>query len=212
MQDNKENNVEEKAEKLDTRDPAQVYNPSTRLPAKREMKVTRPGNINYAAPGGSYPGSRVIVVYDNGIQGLEVDDGMKLVEQANDEGPENAAEWANLYFKHRANLLTVAVTPTFDGGLVIMFTNHLEGERLEYFQKYQSVVSETMEKWEAEQQEKRAKEEEAANARVAETNALIELGRKARDHNLLAKLKELDGQVTKMKKLLKKNGIKVENE
>lgn len=209
---NKENNVEEKAEKLDTRDPAQVYNPSTRLPAKRELKVTRPGNINYAAPGGSYPGSRIIVACDFGIQGLEVDDGMKLADQANDERPKNAAEWANLYFKHRANLLTVAVTPTFDGGLVIMFTNHLEGERLEYFQKYQSVVSETMEKWEAEQQEKRAKEEEAANARVAETNALIELGRKARDHNLLAKLKELDGQVAKMKKLLKKNGIKVEDE
>lgn len=212
MQDNKENNVEEKAEKLDTRDPAQTYNPSTRLPAKRELKVTRPGNINFAAPGGSYPGSRIITVYDNGIQGLEVDDGMKLVDQANDEKPGNAAEWANLYFKHRANLLTTAVVPTFDGGLVILFTNHLEGERLEYFQKYQSVVSETMEKWEAEQQEKRAKEEEVINARVAENNALIELGRKARDHNLLAKLKELDGQVTKMKKLLKKNGIKVGDE
>lgn len=193
---------------LPPQDPAETYNPSTRIPKRREFKVERPGNVNYAAPGGSYPGSRVVVFTRTMAEGLEADDEERFAQQMHEEPPQSAADAMNLYFKHRANLLTVSVQGGTDQHgnitLVVVFTNHLEGERLEHFQKYQEVVAQTMQKWEEEQEAKREAEEKKAKAKADEERALLDLGRKARDHNLLEKLRELDEENKKLKKQLKK--------
>lgn len=192
----------------DVPDPAATYNPSTRLSKKRDFIIERPGNVNYAAPGGSFPGSRIVVFCSNGeVQGLEPDDHAKFLSQVQEENekglPLNAASCSNLYFKHRANLLTVAAVP--DGGdILVMFTNHLEGKKLAYFQKYSSLMAETMEKFEAEEEEREAKEAETAKAAAKEKDLLAELGKKCRDHNLLGKLKDIGEENEKLKKENKK--------
>lgn len=197
--------VDEIVEKAkDVPDPAATYNPSTRLSKKRDFIIERPGNINYAAPGGSYPGSRVVVFGQGYVEGLDDADRVKLSEQrkevGRDEMQETAADLCNLYFMHRANLLTTAVIPGFDGSLTVLFTNHLEGKKLAYFQKYSSLMAETMEKFEAEEEVRIAKEADMVKASNAERDAMIELGKKCKDHNLLGKLKELGEEVEKLKK------------
>lgn len=183
-------------------DPAVLYNPSTRLPAKRELKVERPGNVNYAAPGGSYPGSRVVTFHAARAEGLEDEDAKRFLAQLQEEPPASAADALNLYFKHRANLLTVAVMTGHDGSLTVIFTNHLEGERLEWFHRYQQEVARTMEKWEAEQEKKREEAEAKAKAKAEEEATLLALGKKARDHNLIERLRELDEENKKLRKQL----------
>jgi hypothetical protein len=205
MEDTKQDAVPENENKAKV-DPAELYNPSTRLPKKRDMVVQRPGNINYAAPGGSFPGSRIVEFTPFDVFGLEEEDYNKLHEQVgqDENGPSKplrAVEWLNLYFKHRANLLTTNVQVSSDGNSIfVIFTNHLEGGKLEYFQKYQSVVADTMQKWEDEQAAKAEEEAKTAEARRKETESLIELGKKARDHNLITKLKELADEVDELRK------------
>lgn len=212
---------------VSTNDPAENYNPSTRIPKRREFVLERPGNINFALPGGSYPGSRLVVFTDYDVLGLELEDYNKMREQVQTEfggtlGNSTLdctpADLLNLYFKNRANLLTVMVAPNFDGSLTVVFTNHLEGKKLEQFQRYQHVVAEQMKKAEEEDEAREAKANEAAIAEAERQKKLVALGEKVEKLDLINKLRKLDDEMTelrvahnKLKKKAKAAGVKVED-
>lgn len=186
-------------------DPATQYQPMTTIPVKRELAIKRPGNINYAANGGSYPGSRVLTFYDGGkVDGLEAADRQALRKQAEEDGmtgDNSAAAYCNLYFKHRANLLTVAVIPDC-GALIVLYTNHLEDEELEYFQRHADEVAKVMAKWEEDKAARLEAERLEADRKAKENEVLIELGRKVRDHNLIQKARDLEKENEQLKKRL----------
>lgn len=176
---------------------------STTLPKKRDVIINRPGNINIAGDRGHYPGCRVAVFSDDGVYGLEDADRERLYKQIAEASepsePWTAAKTLNLYFKHRANLLTVALFGTGGGDITVVFTNQLEDEELEEFQEFTQEWGAKQREREAKRAEEAQKKKDEEKARNEEMNALITLGKKARDHNLVEKLRELDEEVKRLR-------------
>lgn len=168
---------------------------STTLPKKRDVIINRPGNINYAGDRGHFPGCRIVLFGNDGVYGLEAADSEKFYSQVGAEStpgePWNPAKAVNTYFKYRANLLTVAVSAGADG-IVVVFTNQLEDEELDEFQEFTREWGNKQREREAKRAEEAQKKRDEEKARNEEMNALVALGKKARDHNLVDKLRELD--------------------
>jgi hypothetical protein len=191
-------------------DPAMVVaaSPHTLLPKKREVVMFRPGNINVAGDRGNYPGCRAIC-FGGGVdvKGLEKEDYDKFLLQMQEAGAfrDGSPEFsANLYFKHRANMLTVSESADSNGQLHYLVTNQLEDVELEDFMDFsREWEAHSAERKEARQLRKR-EEAEAAQKKDAEIRALAEIGKKVRDHNMLEKFKQQEEELESLKKKLRK--------
>lgn len=184
---------------------------SVTVPEDRRLFIESPGWMNYAQPGGGYPGCRVCSIHSVNnrlvISGLDPKDAAKFVEQLAEARADSPAEAFNLYFMHRANLLLTFMS-AYSDGITFAFTNNLEGERLERFQEASRRIAREMDEWEQAQQERKAKEFAEAEAKGKELERLAELGRKAEKENVFEAFRRLSKQRKSMKAELFKLGGK----
>lgn len=190
---------------------------ATRIPRKRELVLKRPGNINFVGDKGSFPGARLISFESTSTSegkpvhafGLEEEDLLKFRDQVEDErkvtevGPADfrPEELVNLYFKHRANLLVLHVEHTLSS-VRVLFTNQLEDDEIDEFQEASKFLEDHMQAY---REKKAAKQREAATAKAeaeAELKELAELGRKEREFNFIAQVRELKEELEKVRKEL----------
>ena len=177
--------------------------PQTSLARDRELVLKRPGNINYAAEHGSFAGSRLVTFGGLQTSGLETDDAVAFAQQVKDAGVTTAAEAMNLYFKHRSNLTVVAVIP--DSDLIhCIFTNFMEGEELDDFKFVTEKIQSEMDKLREERNKKKDEAAKAKQEKEQDDKALIELGRKAREHKLVEKLRDMTEKYEEVRKLVAK--------
>lgn len=159
-----------------------------------------PGHITVANDRASFSGCRIIEFQTNGtVTGLEVDDAdvyyaqLKDVSAAEiDWGP---ADYMNLYFSHRANLLCIDWKPT-ETGILCIVTTQLDDEDLEEFQEAQVRVNLEMRDW----RERKAKEREAAEADAREQRRLAAVGKNAETYNLAGRIRELEAELSELRK------------
>lgn len=187
-------------------DPGEIL---AKLPAspKRETfeKVLQdkwPGHISWANDRANFPGCRLITFGMQGdvvVQyGMEPEDGAEFEAQCLDTKPQNPEDAVNLYFAHRANLLVIDMKVHADG-ITLMVTTQLDDEDLEAFEYAQHLMDAGM----AEYRTMKAKEKAATEVKIAENVKLIELGRKAKDHNLFEKLRTLEERNASLTRQLK---------
>jgi hypothetical protein len=181
-------------------------------PVREETNKTvydrRPGHINWASDRASFSGCRVISFTGGNhappfqALGLEKQDLERYNEELDAyinalEGDEfvSAADVANLYFSKRANLLVLHMEVHADE-VTFIITSQLDDDDLEEFQEVQRRVNLEMREWREEREKLRAADREKAQA----DRKLIELGKKAQEHNLFEKLRKLEAEVERLKK------------
>lgn len=181
----------------------------TKLPIKRDVIIKQPGCINVATKDGMFPGSRHIKFVANDVIGLEPEDKAKFVKQLADEAEadgvliRSAPELCNLYYKHRANLLTVGQFVDANGDIHHLVTNTLEGEELEYFLEKQSFVSNHMREWKDKRDKRRQEEEEKEVKAYKELQRLAEIGKTAEAHNWKGRNRELEQENKRLREELR---------
>lgn len=184
-------------------DPAEAI--ATTLPVNRNFAIKRPGHIAWAAENGNYPGCRLLVAQVDANGGL-------LVDGASDEESQrifdsnttidSPADYINEFFRQHGGLLVVhmSVGPR---SVAVLFTNQLEGEELEEFNEFSATISLHMQEW----RKKRDEEKEAQRMKELEVQQeakeILELGKKAKEHNLFNKLRELEKLVARYETELK---------
>lgn len=159
-----------------------------------------PGHITVANDRASFSGCRIIEFQTTGtVTGLEVDDADVYYAQLKDVsdaeigwGP---ADYMNLYFSHRANLLCIDWKPT-ETGILCIVTTQLDDEDLEEFQEAQVRVNLEMRDW----RERKAKEREAAEADAREQRRLAAVGKSAETYNLAGRIRELEAELSELRK------------
>lgn len=185
--------------------PESLEHVSTGIPKKRDLVLNRPGNINYAGDRGSFPGCRLIEFTGYGdVKGLEAADEAKFNEQRAAEGilgnKPTASTLVNLYFKHRGNMLTVNMTIDASGAVWVLVTNQLEGEELEAFHEVSNKTSQWMEEFRERRAAEKEKQEEALRKQEAERAELVELGRKEKAGNFIARARDAEEKLEKLSK------------
>lgn len=186
------------------------------IPADRRLVINSPGWMNFAQPGGGYPGSRLMtistVVDLNGqrkltLDGFDEKDALAFIKQLDDAKVTSPIDAFNLYFKNRANLLTVYLKAS---SFMVAFaiTNSLEGEKLEYFREYSTRIARGMEEWEKERQERQAEEFEAQQLQRKEQERLVTLGKKAEADGVFEQNKKNKLKLKALKAVLFKVGGK----
>lgn len=155
-----------------------------------------PGHISWASDRANFSGCRVVTFYSGIVDGLTSDDKDQFKKQWEAAFPEGTRKYVapedtmNLYFSTRANLLVVAMQPSQDGGIMCLITTQLDEEDLEELQESQQFLEVHMRQWREARNERKAKEV----ANVAEIRRLAEIGKKAEEHNLFERLRELEGR------------------
>lgn len=194
--------------------PAEDMNVS--LPADRRLVINSPGWMNFAQPGGGYPGSRLMTITAvmdlNGqrkltLDGFDETDVLAFVKQLDDAKVTTPIDAFNLYFQHRANLLTVFLQVSASA-VAFAITNSLEGEKLAYFREYSQRIARGMDEWEKERQERQAEEFEAQQQQRKEQERLVNLGKKAEADNLFELNKKQKLKLKALKAVLFKLGGK----
>jgi hypothetical protein len=188
------------------------------IPRDRRMMIDAPGWLNLAKDGGGYPGCRVVSITTAStvdgkksliLDGFEPDDAKLFIEQLAEESKEYKSitpfDAVNLYYKHRANMLTVAILPT-TAGVVLVHTNNLEGERLEFFREHSRRIAAEMDKWDRDRQERLAEEMLEQEKQQKEAARLIELGKKAEAENVFEVKNRLSKKMKRAKAELFKLG------
>lgn len=159
-----------------------------------------PGHITVANDRASFSGCRIIEFQNTGtVAGLEVDDAAVYYDQLEDVSAAEVgwgpADYMNLYFSHRANLLCIDWKPT-DTGILCIVTTQLDDEDLEEFQEAQVRVNLEMRDW----RERKAKEREAAEADAREQRRLAAVGKNAETYNLAGRIRELEAELSELRK------------
>lgn len=186
-------------------EPAVVYSKiRTQYPTARKAMLNAPGLVALAGDRGHFPGCRFVCFKAKvGPSGLDADN---IEELATALGLQPGAEWPgaeaqiNKFFEVFGNLMIVSWYVSFGGDIYAVITTQLENDAMEDMKFAGQELSRLMEKFRAEREEKKAAKAQAARAEEEENKALIELGRKTRDHNLIGKLRELEEQVADLKR------------
>lgn len=189
--------------------PEEVLSQTPKYPTREQtLKAVQdkyPGHITWATDRGSFSGGREIKFRDGSWSGLEAEDNAlftaQLGEYTKNVGTCSAQELANLYFSKRANLLVVDRQVT-EGSIAYIITTQLDAEDLEEFEEVQKRVQLDMREW----RERREKDKQQALEDAAEERRLIEVGRKAETYAVFKRNRELEDEVTELRKQLKKKG------
>lgn len=187
--------------------PEEVLSQTPKYPTREQtLKAVQdkyPGHITWATDRGSFSGGREIYFGSGYVEGLEEEDRAIFEAQCKEKfkGPAPSSDLANLYFSKRANLLVVDRQVT-DDGIAYIITTQLDAEDLEEFEEVQKRVQLDMREW----RERREKDKQQALEDAAEERRLIEVGRKAETYAVFKRNRELEDEVTELRKQLKKKG------
>lgn len=171
----------------------------------RKMTVEFPGHVTITGPRGYYPGCRAVSFYD-GVEpeGLSEQDVAELLTACGGVEWPSAVEQVNTFFATHANLAFVDMSLQSDGHAISgMLTRQLDGKELQQFQEAATIMEATIADIRERDAKKEAEEESAQAKAEAERAELLALGKKAKDHNLLNRLKEQDEEIAKLKAELK---------
>lgn len=173
-----------------TADPGDVLSERPKA-ATREQRVKTvmdkmPGHISWATDRANFSGCRELGFGFNFWSGLSEEDEKAFVEQIAGRTL-RPQELANLYFSHRANLLTVDRVVD-GGGIYYLVTTQLDEEDLEEFEETQRRVNFEMREWRAKKEAEKEKQQE----QIRENMRLIEVGKKAETYGWAKAAKERD--------------------
>ena len=182
--------------------PAEVLSDLPMIPSReqteKKLMDKYPGHISWATSNAHHAGCRFVTFSSRGVHGLEAIDARVFSEQLNAGPPMtslSAAELLNMYFSTRANLLLIHAMP--DGGAIhCVITTQLDEEDLEAFQEIQVMNQLAMREVRAKQDKRRA----ARLAAAAEAKRLQEVGKRAEDHNLAGRVRELEEENAALRK------------
>lgn len=173
---------------------------ATTLPTRRAYVMNRPGHIAIAGPNGNFPGCKLLHVtvgvnkWDDGIDPT-IDAKIREALGAGEEDTINPVAYVNEFFRQQGGLLVVDLHVHQDGAVSVLYTNQLEGEELEEFQEFSHTVSAHMQEWRRKRDEAKAEEEQKKLRVEADARELLELGKKAKEHNLFGKLRDLEAKL-----------------
>jgi len=170
------------------------------------------GEITYASPRGLNAFGCAVVQFIDGDppEGLDDREIGVLAEQCGIEADDifeaedvyamgvwpSAAEQLNTFFAHRANILLVEVSfsPESISCLVgLMF----DGEDLDELEEFQRITDQHMREYRERKAEAKEAAEKSEKDAAEQLQADAELGKKAREHNLIGKLQLLEGKLKK---------------
>jgi hypothetical protein len=186
------------------------------VPKDRQLVINWPGLISVAGDRGYFPGCRMVRFEDFMTPvGLSTEDTSLLQKQCLAAGPNltwmtndiqtwpAAADQLNVFAQWRGNLNVVDWRIDNSGKYHLLITTQLDAENLEDFQFAGQVLERAM----RERKEERAatrEELKAAEAKAElEMRDLVEVGKKAREHNLFQKLRDLEVEVLELKRQVK---------
>lgn len=197
-----------------------------RYPEFKVKKLAKgaPGSIRLVnRVGGALSAGSRAVRFEDGYspEGLEPDvqdDLEKIIEEwraLNGDISCPAVVQLNLLCESRTNLTVCEVYPyasTRGLGMLVFFDVFLSGEELADFEEVNAELARLMNERKTQREESLAKAEEAARAAEEQRKADEALGKTAREHNLVAKLREAEDAIAKLRKaankLAKKAGVK----
>lgn len=176
---------------------------ATTLPVRRPYVMNRPGHIAIASPNGNFPGCKLLHVtaqVNNWDDGIDPTIDAKIREALGVEEGEgvNPVAYVNEFFRQQGGLLVVDLHVHPNGAVSVLYTNQLEGEELEEFQEFSHTVSAHMQEWRRKRDEAKAEEEQKKLRAMDDARELIEMGKKAKEHNLFAKLRDLEAKLKDM--------------
>lgn len=185
------------------------------IPKDRQLVVNWPGLISIAGDRGYFPGCR-LVTFRNYFPpiGLSAEDCGLLYGQSRTidgasfdattgTGWPSADDQLNAFAQHRGNLAIVDWRITNAGDIKCLITTQLDGDNLEDFQEAGRIMEIEMRRLREERAKRTAEAEEQKAKQAAEDAETMTLGRKAKEHNLLNKLRQLDEENADLKARLK---------
>lgn len=193
-----------------TVEPSVAHSKMTTYVKPRPPVINSPGLVNIAGDKGYFNGCR-LVVFTDFEPPIGLMDGYrdKLLEALTPEGDEpwwpTAVEQINGLFEEFANLSIVDWRLMGKDIGVILTTNYTP-EDLEDLQFVASVTEAEMRKRREARAAAKEEEEKKKAADRHEELALIEIGKKAKDHNLFGKLRDLEMKVKVMELNATKKG------
>lgn len=176
------------------------------VPRDRRLVVNWPGLISIAGDRGYFPGCRLVsFANDCCPQGLSIEDAdalLRQLEKASWVGV-TSADQLNTFAQYRGNLAIVDWRIDNSGRIHCLITTQLDGENLEDFQEAGRILEIEMRRLREERAAKAAEQVEAASKKQADDAEVMVLGRKAKEHNLLGKLRELEEENFDLKRRIK---------
>jgi hypothetical protein len=173
------------------------------VPKDRKLVVNWPGLISVAGDRGYFPGCRLVAFHDReqpeGLDGENIND---LYKHCGADGWPPAADQLNTFAQHYGNLAIVDWR-IVGSSIYCLITTQLDGDQLEDFQFAGRVLEQAMRERRAEREEQTKAAGEAAAAKEREDAEALALGRKAKEHNLMGKLRDLEEENADMKRRLK---------
>jgi hypothetical protein len=183
-------------------EPSMKYNPLQEyVPKERRLVVDWPGLISIAGDRGYFPGCRM-VRFTDGVapDGLSEEDRERLREQLKplNDGWASAADQLNVLCQWRGNLSIVDWR--IEGNSIwCVITLQLEAQQLEDFQEAGRILEIEMRRLKQERAEAGAKDQAKVQEEKGNDAMFLALGKKAHEHNLLGKLRELEEENAKLK-------------
>jgi hypothetical protein len=175
-------------------------------PKVRQALMNAPGLVNISGERGYYPGCRAIILTEGHVpSGMREGELQKLKERLGAGWPSPAVQ-LNAFFECFGNMTLVSWQVDLGGSYHIFVTTQLEREDLEDLQWAGEQMERLIGEHKAEREKAKADEARLADEKAADERALIELGRKAREHNLLDRLRELAEDNQKLRKAARKGG------
>lgn len=188
-------------------DPAEITaipaNHPTREQTEKSLWEKQPGHIAWSVGTAHHAGCRVITFLDSGVEGLMEDDNARFQEElAFKRRPDSPAAYMNAYFSTRANLLVVDMKPDC-GTLHVIVTTQVDERDLDIMQEIQLLNSEMYAEARKRIEDRQAVRAEQVRAMEREQKRLAEIGKRAEDHNLAGRVKELEAENAALRKLNK---------
>jgi hypothetical protein len=160
-----------------------------------------PGDIRVVGPRGSYLGCRAVTFIEGRWPvGLPPED-LKLVKDVKSWQSLALAEQLNTYFSLLAN--RTLVDWQFSNNeyeVTCIIDVFLDGEELDDYLESADVAQREMERRRQERESAKLESEAAKIKADAEREELVALGKKAKEHNLLEKLRDLEDEIAKLRK------------
>ena len=166
---------------------------------ERVLMDKLPGYIPDVSGGAQMPGCRLITFKSNGtISGLP--DELYSDFLSKSAFSSDPSENINKFFQLYANYILVKMFPDGFGGVFVEYTSMLNTEDTNDLQE---IAAEQRKAMNTKRIARRNAAEAVEKAKQAEIAELLELGRKAKEHNLMERLKEYESNITELKRELK---------
>jgi hypothetical protein len=110
----------------------------------------------------------------------------------------------NRYFEMHRDQLVAAIIPGTDGAVIALVAKVVNSDEQKEMDEIMEIVHEERAKRKAARDEAQDRADEAQRLADEETKALIALGRKVKEHNIIEENRKLKEQLAEIRKLVKK--------